>query len=81
MVFKRHVADLGTIIADKGNPQKRNKTELFSFLADQAILKRWNKLHVFHLKVLWNDTISLCQCTHEEGDTRVLLHALDASAE
>ena len=32
-------------------------------------------------KIERDDATSVCPCTHEEADTRLLLHALDASAE
>ena len=58
------------------------KTELFSFLADQAILysvTKWKgKTALFRIQM--NNRTLLCPCTHEEGDAR-LLHTLDASAE
>ena len=65
-----------------------NKTELFSFLADQAMLVQCKadkqvistEDETTLFRIHRNDTTSLCPCTHEEADTRLLLRALDASA-
>ena len=60
-----------------------NKTELFSFLANQAVLLETEcQIISTHnqdvLCTLPRDVTSLAPCTHEEADTRILLHVADA---
>ena len=65
-----------------------SKIELFSFLADQAMLVRCKadkqvgstKDKPTLVKIHKNATTSLCPCSHEESHTRLFPHALDASA-
>ena len=66
--------------------QDDNKTELFEFLA--ALIERIETLNKV-VVTKGNDVISntdidkhdLSPCTHEEADTRLFLHAKDASKE
>lgn len=63
-----------------------NKTELFSFLANQAILleTECQIISTHHQDVLFKqprDISSLAPCTHEEADTRIMLHVADAVRE
>ncbi|KAJ8040231.1 hypothetical protein HOLleu_14463 [Holothuria leucospilota] len=62
-----------------------NKMELFAFLAQQCtqihtdgkVVSTLGKLTILNSQT--EDTIRLSPCTHEEPDTRILLHAADAS--
>ncbi|GFO12519.1 hypothetical protein PoB_003902400 [Plakobranchus ocellatus] len=63
-----------------------NKTELFEFLAHQVVEKLYEDKDIFTTcgqNVLCSrvhtDISSLAPCTHEEADTRMLLHALDSA--
>ena len=68
----------------------KTKLTLF-FLADQAILLQCEEVkqvtcisskgETALFRIQGNDTTSRCLCTPEEGDTRLLLPALYASAE
>ncbi len=60
-----------------------NKTELFSFLAKNTAGITTNKqvITTHHTDVLCTnrqDVLGLAPCTHEEADTRILLHLEDA---
>ena len=60
-----------------------NKTELFSFLAMNAAGINTNKhvITTYHTDVLRTnrqDVLGLALCTHEEANTRILLHREDA---
>ncbi|GFO25216.1 hypothetical protein PoB_005172100 [Plakobranchus ocellatus] len=61
-----------------------NKTELFEFLAHQVVENLYGDKDIFTTcgqNVLCSrvhkDISSLAPCTHEEANTRMLLHALD----
>lgn len=63
-----------------------NKTELFSFLAKCVTALDADKpiLSTHHTAVLCNqprDNTGIAPCTHEEADTRILLHLADAVKE
>ena len=63
-----------------------NKIELFSFLAKKAILleTECQTISTHHQYVLFKqhrDVASLAPCTHEEADTRIMLHVADAARE
>ncbi|MES9879584.1 MAG: TCR domain-containing protein, partial [Sedimenticola sp.] len=64
-----------------------NKVELFAFLAQQSVTLQGeqNVISTFGKEVLQNypreDNSRLSPCTHEEADTRLLLHAKDAAAD
>ena len=60
-----------------------NKSELFRFLAKYAVDLKHNGtiISTYEEGVLCNkecDITNLAPCTHEEADTRLLLHAADA---
>ena len=62
-----------------------NKAELFSFLTNECAnlqLEQGQIIVTHHEDMLCNwarDTTSLASCTQEEADSRIFLHALDAS--
>ena len=64
-----------------------NKTELFKYLAEQTVSVESAGKHVFStsdnfvLSRSRGDLSAISPCTHEEADTRLLLHALDAGKE
>jgi len=64
-----------------------NKTELFSFLAETLTREEMTGKHLLVTagdQVLCNpaqDTSRIAPCSHEEADTRMFLHCLDASLE
>ena len=86
--IRRRVAPLNTI---PGNWQEllrlpENKTELFNFLAQQAIENLSCEKEVYSTygqnvmcSRIHQDISSLAPCTHEEADTRMLLHAVDSA--
>ena len=60
-----------------------NKTELFSFLANKAILleTECQIINTHHQDVLFKqprDVASLAPCTHKEADTRIMIPVADA---
>ena len=63
-----------------------NKAELFSFLATSLTALNTDKqiISTHHAEVLCTqprDTSGLAPCTHEEADTRIMLHLGDAVKE
>ena len=86
--IRRRVEPLSRI---PGNCQEflrvdENKTELFSCLANKAILleTECQIISTHHEDVLFKqhrDVASLAPCTHEEADTRIMLHVADAVRE
>ena len=62
-----------------------NKSELFRFLSHQCMSLQTEKIMVATLdeqivtnRQEWGELHHIAQCTHEEADTRVILHAVNA---